>query len=70
MPGVKVGGVEFAQLAYNVTDAAKLLGVSRMTMGTLIAEHGLRTKKLGSLRMIPAAELARLLDEVPPDATA
>jgi excisionase family DNA binding protein len=64
MPGsVKVGGYEFDQVAYNRTDAAKLLGVSRPIMRQMIADHGVHTRRFGRLLMVPARELARLIDE-------
>jgi len=52
-----------AALAYSIDEAAHVLGVSRRTIYELIAEGRLRSAKLYARRLIPRAELERLLAE-------
>lgn len=50
-------------LAYSVGDAAHLIGVSRRTLYKLIDERKIRSKKIGSRRVIAHAELVRFLQD-------
>lgn len=50
-----------ARGAYSVEEAVRTLGISRRSAYRLIAAGELRTVKLGGRRLVPAAELARLI---------
>jgi excisionase family DNA binding protein len=50
-------------LAYSVDDAAYLIGVSRRTLYRLVNEQKIRSKKIGSRRVIAHAELVRFLQD-------
>ena len=50
-----------AQRAYSIEAAAAALTISRRTAYRLINSGELRTVKLGGRRLVPAAELARLM---------
>jgi len=50
-------------LAVSVSDAARLLSVSRDTIYRLIQTGKLRTVKLNGRRVVPMRELERLLEE-------
>jgi excisionase family DNA binding protein len=55
------------KLALSVGQAAEALGVSRGTIYRLINSGALHSKRLGRRRLVPLAELERLLqtEEVP-----
>ena len=46
-----------AVLAVGVPEAARRLGVSTRTVGTLVARHQLPSRKIGRRRIIPVAAL-------------
>ncbi len=49
------------KLSYSIDDASSALGVSRQTIYRLIADQDLRTVRIRGRRIIPAAEISRLL---------
>jgi excisionase family DNA binding protein len=52
------------RLAYSPEEAAEALGVSRSTIYSMMRANALRTAKAGSRRLVPAAELDRLLGDL------
>lgn len=50
-------------LAVSVTEAAKLLGVSRPTMYTLLNQEGFPSFRVGGRRLIPLAAMRRWIAE-------
>lgn len=59
---VKVGRYEFDQAAYRQSAAAVLLGCTRQHVARMEKSGELRTVRLGRCVLVPAAEIARLLD--------
>lgn len=51
------------RLAYSPQEVADALGICRATVHNMLNRGELRGVKLGGRRLIPAAELARLLNE-------
>ena len=50
------------RLAYRIPEAAKAIGVSTDTIYRLIASGRLRTVKLGSIRLVSAKALRKLIE--------
>jgi excisionase family DNA binding protein len=50
-----------AKLAFSIDEGCAALGITRPTIYKLIHRGELRTKMVGTRRLIPAAELERLL---------
>ena len=48
------------RILYSRRDAAFALGISLRTVATLIANGTLKTRRIGSRTMIPAAEVRRI----------
>lgn len=63
VPGIPDTRPEF-RLAYSPTEAAQKLGISRSSIYALMRAGTLRTARAGARRLIPAAELDRLLGGV------
>lgn len=51
------------RLAYRVKEAAQLLGVSTVTMYTLIHKHGVPVVRIGKSMRIPAEGLRQWLEK-------
>jgi excisionase family DNA binding protein len=52
-----------ARLAYSPGESAQALGVSRSTIYSMMRAGTLRTVRAGARRLVPAAELNRLLGD-------
>ena len=64
MPAVRA---EHAPLAYSLTDAAAVAGVSRSTIDRLIAADELHPRYINSKRVITADELKAFINSLPFD---
>ena len=53
-----------ARIAYSPAETAKTLGISRSTIYAMMRAGALRTAKAGARRLVPAAELNRLLSDL------
>lgn len=51
-----------ATLIVSVSEAYRLLGISRATFYELLAQGHIRTLKVGSRRLVPVAELHRFIE--------
>jgi excisionase family DNA binding protein len=51
------------RLAYRIEDAAKSVGLSRVTIYKLIAEGKLKTVRVGRCRLVPASALRELAEK-------
>jgi excisionase family DNA binding protein len=56
-----VANGELPRLTYRLGEAAAMLGISRWHLDSLIEQGAIGTVMLGTLRVIPATELERLL---------
>jgi excisionase family DNA binding protein len=53
------------QLAVNIPEAARRLGLSIRTVATLVSRRELASRKVGRRRIIPVAALEAFLRELP-----
>lgn len=64
VPANQRGVNRFApRMALGVAETAALLGVSRTTVHALLRSGRLRSVKIGARRLIPVAEVERLLEQ-------
>lgn len=61
-----MSGMSGQRLAYSVAEAAKVSGLGRTTLYSLIASGELPSKKIGKRRIIPADGLRQLLTQGEP----
>lgn len=53
------------RLSYRISDAAKVLGISRSGFYKLVSQGLIKPVRLGTLVLVPKAELERLLHGAP-----
>ncbi|MBM3576046.1 MAG: helix-turn-helix domain-containing protein [Alphaproteobacteria bacterium] len=62
--GQKTGGAIVVEpKALRINDAVQILGLSRSTLYKLFSEEKIRLIKIGGRRLVPMAEITRLLCE-------